>query len=168
MTTGSSAPRGIVGKIMKKLAPTKLGVWFILNVFHRLDPPLLRMTKGKFCLTALTGIPIGLLTTTGAKSGLERTTPLVFCPDGENVILIASYGGGERNPGWYYNLKANPAAHLLYRDYTGSYIAREVEGEERDLLWEKALAYYGGFGNYQERATNRQIPVMLLERQHIE
>ena len=168
MTAEPTQQRGIIGKIMTKLGPTPVGSWFIMNVYSRLDPPLLRLTKGRFCLSGLSGFPIGLLTTTGAKSGLERRVTLLFVPDGENVVLIASAAGSARHPGWFYNLKANPEAHLLYPGYTGSYIAREAEGEERSRLWEKALAYYPGYDVYQKRAAGRQIPVMLLERQHAE
>ena len=164
MDNWTGEPIGLVGRIFRKLAPTRFGVWFILHVFAYLDPLLLRMTRGRFSLSGLSGVPIGLLTTIGAKSGLERSVPLLFCPDGENVILISSYGGGSRNPGWYYNLRANPEARLLARGYTGAYISKEVTGKERELLWEKALRVYSGFGNYAVRAKERQIPVLLLER----
>ena len=157
-------PHGPVGRIFRRLAPTRFGVWFILNVMTYLDPLLLRITEGRFSLSGLSGVPIGLLTTIGAKSGLERSTPLLFCPDGENIILISSYGGGPRNPGWYYNLKAHPEARLLAGDYTGAYVAKEITGEERAHLWTKALQVYSGFGNYATHARERQIPVLLLER----
>ncbi len=165
MDSKTGEPQGCIGRIFRKLAPTRLGVWTILNVFTNLDPPLLRMTDGRFSLSGLSGVPIGLLTTIGAKSGLARSLPLIFCPDGQNVILIASYGGSPRNPGWYYNLKANPEAHLLAPAYSGNYLAKEVTGEEKNHLWEKALHVYSGFGNYAAHAQERQIPVLLLERQ---
>ncbi len=154
---------GLIGWFLRTLAPTRFGVWWILNVWTYIDPPLLRMTNGRFSITGLSGYPICLLTTIGAKSGVEHTIPLISCPDGENLILIASYGGSERNPGWYYNLKANPEAGILSLRYTGIYIAREVtDNPEREELWNKALEIYKGFNNYATH-TDRKIPVMLLE-----
>jgi deazaflavin-dependent oxidoreductase (nitroreductase family) len=135
--------------------------WLYLNLFSRLDPPLLRWSKGRLSFTP--GVPVLLLETTGAKSGQTRETPLVYALDGDNVVLIASNGGGPKNPAWVHNLRANPLARATLRGGTGHYLAREAEGEERERLWEAALAVNPGYAFYQERAGERRIPVIVLE-----
>lgn len=105
---------------------------------------------------------MGLLTTIGAKSRQPRTTPLLYTADGESIILIASNGGQPRHPSWYYNLRANPEITFLRGGREQTYIAREVAGDERAALWRKAAALYPGYNVYQQRAGQRQIPVILL------
>jgi deazaflavin-dependent oxidoreductase (nitroreductase family) len=134
--------------------------WLYLNVFPSIDRVLLRLSHGRLGVTI--GQPMVLLTTIGAKSGLPRTTPLLYIADGDRIILVASNGGQPRDPAWSYNLRANPAATLLLRGQTATYIAREVTDAEREALWRKAVAYYAGYAIYQERAGQRQIPVFLL------
>lgn len=106
--------------------------------------------------------PVALLTTTGARSGKERTTPLLFFHDGANVVLVASYGGNAHHPAWYHNLRANPRCELFYGGHKGTYTAREAE-EERERLWLEANSLYRGYGIYQERTGGRRIPVLILE-----
>lgn len=161
----SKMPRrqmNIVHRISERLAYTRLGTWFILNVASRLDPALNRLTGGRISMAAAIGLPLALLTTTGAKTGLQRTVALVSFNVGEDVILIASNGGSTRNPAWYHNLRANPQAQLYRQGKTQSYTAREADGEERDSLWAEAVRIYEGYEVYQQRAGKRRIPVMVL------
>jgi deazaflavin-dependent oxidoreductase (nitroreductase family) len=146
----------------ERVAMSRVGTWYILNVSRHIDPALARLSRGRFSIASLIGAPLAVLTTIGAKSGLERTMPLLYVMDGDNVILIASYGGRARHPGWYYNLRANPGARLFLCGREQSYIAHEAQGDERDALWAKAADFYAGFPRYQERAGERQIPVMVL------
>jgi len=108
-----------------------------------------------------------LLTTVGARSGKERTTPVVYHRDGERYVVIASAGGAPDNPAWYKNLKANPLARVEVGTPTGTDTfevrAREVEGKERERLYAERVAFAPGFGEYP-RMTSRKIPVMTLER----
>ena len=108
-----------------------------------------------------------LLTTVGARSGKERTSPLMYHRDGERYIVVASKGGAPDNPDWYHNLKVNPMARVEVGAATGTETfevrAREVEGEERERMFADRVAIAPGFGEYQ-RKTSRQIPVMILER----
>jgi len=104
-----------------------------------------------------------LLTTIGAKSGQARTNPAAYTTDGDHIIIIASKGGAPTNPDWYYNLKANPMVTVeLGRE---RFQARAVvaEGAERDRLFTQMAQVMPGFADYQ-RNTNRQIPVIILER----
>ncbi len=108
-----------------------------------------------------------LLTTTGARSGKERTTPLMYHRDGGRYVVVASKAGAPDNPGWYHNLKSNPLARIEVGTESGRETfevrAHEAEGEERERIWADRVAIAPGFGDYQ-RQTSRRIPVMLLER----
>jgi deazaflavin-dependent oxidoreductase (nitroreductase family) len=108
-----------------------------------------------------------LLTTTGARSGRKRTTPLMYHPDGERYVVVASKAGAPDNPAWYHNLKAHPAARVEVATASGTETfdvrAYEVEGEERERMWAERVAIAPGFQAYQ-RNTSRRIPVMVLER----
>jgi deazaflavin-dependent oxidoreductase (nitroreductase family) len=111
----------------------------------------------------LPGLPqMLLLDHVGAKSGVQRTAPLVYAEDGEDLILIASKGGYPKNPAWYYNLRANPDTTVQVGRETRSVHARDARPEERDRLWNKAVEVYSGYEDYQRR-TERQIPVIVLE-----
>ena len=104
------------------------------------------------------------LHTRGARSGQERTTPLLYTPHDEGFIVVASKAGAERNPAWYHNLRAHPDA--LAVEIGGRRIpvqSRVVEGAERDELWRIVNDNYNGYETYQGRAPNRVIPVVLLE-----
>lgn len=127
-----------------------------------LDRVLLPLTRGRVAASRIF-YPALMLTTTGAKSGAPRDTPLIFFRDGGRIVVVASNFGGERHPAWYYNLRANPRAAVTVDGRTAPYLAREAAGPERDDLWRKAVAFYGGWASYQRRAGPRLIPLMLLE-----
>jgi deazaflavin-dependent oxidoreductase (nitroreductase family) len=144
------------------LALTKAGTWFSSQVGARIDPWLLRVTRGRLDHT-LGQIPIVLLTVRGARSGLERTVALLYFTDGEDVILMASSYGRANFPAWYHNLKANPDVRLEAMGRSGFYVAREAQGEDRDRLFELAKLVYRGYSDYEQRTTGiRRIPVMRL------
>ena len=109
------------------------------------------------------GATMLLLTTTGAKSGQPRTSPLVCMPDGNRIIIIASKGGAPTNPDWYHNLLANPVATVEKGTEQFQARATVIEGEERDQLFNKVVEHMPGFGEYQ-RNTTRVIPILSLER----
>ena len=155
-------PMNPFARLVERFAYTKVGTWLILNVTSRIDPFLSRKTGGRVTIGALVGLPLALLTTTGAKTGLERTVALLFFRDGDNVILIASNGGMERHPGWYFNLRAHPQARIFIHSTSETYHAHEAEGEERVRLWAQANAVYVGYEAYQQRVPDRRIPVMVL------
>jgi deazaflavin-dependent oxidoreductase (nitroreductase family) len=109
------------------------------------------------------GRPLLLLTTTGAKSGRPRVSPLVYTTDGDRIVTIASKGGAPTNPDWYHNLVANPTVTVELPGETFQARARVVEGEERQRLYDAQAALMPGFAEYQQKTT-RQIPVVVLER----
>ena len=141
------------GSISRMLAP----------VLHHLDKPLLRFSHNRRSLTTLlSGLPVVVLTSTGARSGLPRATPLVGIPDGENMLLIASSFGRTRHPGWYYNVRAHPRVTLTIAGEPQEYRAVEAKGPERERAWRLATSAYAGFEAYARRAGERTIPVFIL------
>lgn len=156
-------PRNPVQRALRWTAKTPFGSWMALNVANKVDPPVMRATRG--LIKTPSGVPTVLLGHTGAKSGKERTTPLVYFTDGGNVILIASQTGKPKHPAWFHNIKANPDIELWARGRGGPYRAREAEGEERERLWGLATKLYPGYDEYQRRAdpAGRRIPVVVCE-----
>ncbi len=152
-------------RFAENFAKSKFGGWFAINVAHRVDKVLMPISKNKLSVFKISSpsIPVGLLTSIGAKSGKTRRTPLVFLPSGEDVVLIASKAGAAKNPAWYYNLKANPEVKFLGRQGEISYVAREAKGRERKRLWREVNDLYGGYETYQGRTGGREIPIMVLE-----
>jgi deazaflavin-dependent oxidoreductase (nitroreductase family) len=134
-----------------------------IRIAARADPVLLKASRGYVALGLM--LPSANLTTTGAKSGLPRTSTVLYFSDGDDAILVASSFGRERHPGWYHNLKTHPEAVLACSGRSGSYIAAEVEREaERECLFALMDRVYGGYADYRERAaeTGRRIPIMRL------
>ena len=111
--------------------------------------------------TELQGKPVILLTSVGAKSGKIRRTPLMRVEHNGEYAVVASLGGAPKNPVWYYNVKANPRVELQDGTANKDYEAREAVGEERATWWERALAAWPDYAEYQKK-TDRQIPVFVL------
>ena len=109
------------------------------------------------------GAPILLLHHTGAKSGKERVNPMMYQADGDRFAVFASKGGAPTNPDWYHNLVVHPEAAIEVGEETIPVVARVAEGEERERIWERQKREWPGFADY-ERKTDRQIPVLILER----
>ena len=109
------------------------------------------------------GRPLLLLSTTGARSGQTRTSPLAYTTDGERYVIIASKGGAPSHPDWYHNLVANPLVTVEVGTEQFQARATVAEGEERTRLFDQMAAQMPGFAEYQ-RNTERQIPVVVLER----
>jgi deazaflavin-dependent oxidoreductase (nitroreductase family) len=107
------------------------------------------------------GAPVLLLTTVGAKSGEHRTTPVMYLPDGERMIIFASLGGAPNNPAWYHNLVANPSTTVEVGRDKVEVDAVVTSGEERDRLFDEQAALYPQFADYAQKTT-RQIPVVAL------
>jgi deazaflavin-dependent oxidoreductase (nitroreductase family) len=109
------------------------------------------------------GAPMLLLHHVGARTGTERVNPLVYLPDGDDLVIFASKGGANTNPDWFHNLRANPETTIEVGTDTVRVKAREAEGEERDRLWETIKAARPGFADYEQK-TSRRIPVVVLHR----
>jgi deazaflavin-dependent oxidoreductase (nitroreductase family) len=110
----------------------------------------------------LAGTPILLLHHIGAKSGIERVTPLACSPQGDrHYVIVASNAGSPTHPGWYYNLKAHPTVEVEVGTETFMVRAEELEGAARDALWSKLVAASPSLTKYQAK-TARQIPMLML------
>jgi proline iminopeptidase len=104
-----------------------------------------------------------LLTTKGRKSGKQSTTPLIYENDGDRYVIVASKGGADEHPGWYLNLEKEPAVEIQVMDEVIPARAHTAEGEERERLWNLAAQQWPDYNSYQQN-TDRQIPVVVLER----
>ncbi|WP_426309553.1 nitroreductase family deazaflavin-dependent oxidoreductase [Cellulosimicrobium sp. E-16] len=113
--------------------------------------------------TTLNGMPVVVLTTLGRRTGKVRKTPLMRVEHDGVYAVVASLGGAPRHPVWYHNVVAHPLVELQDEAERHDYVAREVHGEERALWWERAVAAYPPYADYQTR-TSREIPVLVLER----
>jgi deazaflavin-dependent oxidoreductase (nitroreductase family) len=109
------------------------------------------------------GAPVLLLTSTGARSGEQRTTPVMYLPDGDRYVIFASKAGAPTNPAWFHNLVANPSATIEVGPETVEVRAVVTEGEERARLYDTQAALAPQFAEYQAKTT-REIPVVALER----
>ena len=116
-------------------------------------------TKG----TELRGMPVILLTTVGSKSGKLRKTPLMRVEHDGEYAVVASLGGAPKNPVWYYNIVREPHVELQDGPERADYDAREVTGDEKAVWWDRAVAAFPTYADYQTK-TDRQIPVFVLTR----
>ncbi len=121
-----------------------------------------RLTKGVVG-GRIVGAPVLLLTTTGRRSGKLRTTPLLYLEDGAALVVIASNGGARSHPEWFLNLEVDPTVDVQIRGEHRALRARRATAAERERLWSHAVAVYRRYEDYQ-RKTDREIPVVLLER----
>jgi deazaflavin-dependent oxidoreductase (nitroreductase family) len=108
------------------------------------------------------GVPTLVLTHRGRRSGKLRRTPLIYGRDGDNYVVVASFGGAPDHPNWYYNLTAEPEVTIQDRGEEMPATARTAEGDEREALWTQMTAVYPPYDQYQEK-TSRRIPVVVLE-----
>jgi deazaflavin-dependent oxidoreductase (nitroreductase family) len=113
--------------------------------------------------TTLAGKPVVILTTHGAKSGKLRKTPLMRVEHDGEYAVVASLGGAPKHPVWYFNVVANPQVELRDGPEVHDMVAREVHGDEKALWWDRAVAAFPDYADYQNK-TDRQIPVFVLER----
>ncbi len=123
---------------------------------------LYRLTDGKLAGGGHEDGKVIILTTTGRKTGRARQTPLMHFNDGENVVVVASAGGGDRHPGWYHNLVADSAVTVQIGAERRPVRARVASGDERQDLWRRIVDQQPRFGDYEQK-TDREIPVVVLE-----
>ena len=113
-------------KVLVPLSNNRVGYWYLTRVAPKIDATLTPATRA--WLSSVPGTPLLLITTIGAKSGKERTNPLIYWSRGDDVILMASNYGRDSHPAWLFNVKANPEVTLLFRGKRGRYRARDRRG----------------------------------------
>ncbi|WP_285479912.1 nitroreductase family deazaflavin-dependent oxidoreductase [Amycolatopsis sp. NBRC 101858] len=127
------------------------------------DKKLHKAFGGRVSLVALAGLPSLRLTTTGRKSGLPRSTNLLYFPHGDDLVLTASNWGRPNDPAWALNLRANPRAEVAIGGRAAEVAARELTGEEYAAMWAELLEFWPGYAMEQEEA-GRPLPVFVLKR----
>ena len=132
---------------------------FFMHLATRADRPLLRLSNGRLRLSFI--VPMLLLTCRGARTGELREVPLLYVPDGENVLLIGSNGGKPYSPAWCHNLRHEPQVSCALKGRVRRFRALELAGAEREQAWQGAVAVYPGYERYVGRA-NRVIPLFRL------
>ena len=139
-------------------------VWPALTRAAGLHTRAYRATGGRIG-QSVPGVPgkMCLLDHVGAKSGVERTAPLLYVRDGESVVLVASKGGYPKHPAWFHNLKANPETTVQVGGDRIPVRARVASPEERERLWPMAEKAWHGYRTYQQRSQGREIPLVVLE-----
>ncbi len=151
---------------IQKLAASRPGTWYFSHTQHYVDHAFLKLTRGQTSLTSLlSGLPVVILTTVGAKSGVPRTLPLLCIRDGgdpDTFAIVASNWGQHHNPAWYYNLKARSQASCSLGGHSKEYVAHEATGAEYEKFWQTAMDTYIGFPLYEQWAGARHIPIMVM------
>lgn len=134
---------------------------WLLRAYTRVNVFIYRLSKGKW-MNHLNGMPICLITMKGAKSGIERTVPLMYVPNDDNVLLVASQGGMPKHPIWYFNIKANPQITVEQDGFKRKMVAHIATSDEKKNLWPTCCKYYPDYDLYQQR-TDRDIPVFICK-----
>lgn len=152
-----------VQRTLRRCGATRPGSWIFARILHHVDRPVHRLTGSRTTLTSMiTGLPVVMLTTTGARTGSPRSMPLLGLPTADGVAVIASNYGQAHNPGWCHNLRRNPDATVTVAGRTSTVRAVEVDGPQRDRIWAAGLRVYPGWTVYERRAAGRRIPVFVL------
>ena len=137
--------------------------WFYARALHHIDHVVYGLTRGRATFTSwVAGLPVAMLTTTGAKSGRRRTLPVLAVPHKGSLVVIASNYGQDHNPAWYYNLRAQPEATIIFEGEPHEVVARELTGDERESWYARGVEIYPGWTSYRKRAAHRTIPVIEL------
>jgi F420H(2)-dependent quinone reductase len=134
---------------------------WMLRATGKLNIPIYRLSGGRL-FGSLDGTPVLLLTTTGRRSGQQRTAPVVYMRAGERIVVIGSNAGNVRAPAWALNLEANPEAEVETGRKRSKVRARIAAGDERADLWRRINERYSGFDDYAAK-TDRDIRVFVLE-----
>lgn len=151
-------------RFLRRFAASGPGSWLFARVLHHVDRPVHRLSHGRYTFASLlSGMPVVMLTTTGARTGRPRAVPVLGIPSGDGLAIIASNFGQAHHPAWYHNLRANPQAELTVDGEHRHVRAVEAVGERRTQIWQEGLRVYPGFDQYEKRAAHRDISVFLLE-----
>lgn len=149
---------------MQAVASTSAGSWVFQRTLYRVDRPVHRWTKGRYTVPGvLSGLPVIMLTTTGAKSGVARTMPVAGIPFGEDLVVLGTNFAQEHTPGWVFNLEKDPYASVTWRSTTVPVVASRVPAEEMVEVWAAAARVYVGFPKYRQRLAHaRDVRAFVL------
>jgi deazaflavin-dependent oxidoreductase (nitroreductase family) len=156
---GSDSSR--LRKPASAFAASKPGSWLV-RTLTPVDRRLITRTRGRYTVLGPIGAPTLLLTTTGAKSGLPRVSPLLYCRDGARLLVIGSNFGQPHHPAWTGNLRANPAATVTIGGVDVPVLARQLDGDERQRAIDAFIELTRVYATYLQR-TDRELRVFALE-----
>jgi deazaflavin-dependent oxidoreductase (nitroreductase family) len=149
---------------MRRFAASGPGSRLFARVMHHIDRPVYKLTGGRHTFASLaSGLPVVMLTTTGARTGVSRTVPVLGLPTPDGLAVIASNYGQPHHPAWYHNLRANPEGKVTVDGMTRAFRATEAAGDVRARIWQEGLKVYPGWSQYERRAANREIAVFVLD-----
>lgn len=152
----------LMQRSLQRMGATQPGTAFFSKVMAPLDRSVYKLSKGRATVGRVFGnLPVVVLTTTGAKSGQQRSTPLNAIPLADDLALIGSNYGRGRTPAWAHNLLANRNATIAYNGTVHDAVARPIEGAEYEDAFAAAIRIYPGYAMYRTKATN-EIPVFVL------
>lgn len=155
---------GPLHRLVQKAAEIIPMSWIRPRALVRIDREMFRLSRGRTTLSAwISGLPIIMLTTTGARSGQARTLPVLALPEDDRLVLIASNFGLPTNPSWYYNLRAQPHVMITWQGTSVEMCARELSGAERQRYVDLGVQAYPWWEQYHRRAAPRIVPVIMLE-----
>ena len=154
-----NAPRGRLYRVFVRLLGTRAAGWLSRKLVWKLDPHLLRLTRGRVGLGMV--LPTALLETRGARTGWVRRNGVIYFHDGERVTIVASKLGLPEHPAWYHNLRANPEVMLGGQPFRAVVVEDE---SERERLWRLADRVFPAYATYRARAAraHRTIPIVQL------
>jgi deazaflavin-dependent oxidoreductase (nitroreductase family) len=145
---------------MERAVMSPLGYQFVLHLAPRIDKVLIPPTNGR--LSSFGIGKVGLVTTTGAKSGLQRTHPLTLIKDSDGLLAIGSNYGRAQHPGWSANLLAHPECAVEFMGPAAQYRAELLSGEARAAAWATATDFYAGYERYRASCAPREIRIFRL------
>jgi deazaflavin-dependent oxidoreductase (nitroreductase family) len=151
--------RGRLYFVVARLSATKLGAWFSINIAWKVDPHLLKLTRGRFSTAG--PLATALLESRGARTGQPRRNATLYFHDGDRVTIIASKRGWPTNPAWYHNLRRNPEVVFGNVPFRAELVQEE---SERERLWDLADRVFPEYADYREQAAKagRVIPIFQL------
>lgn len=149
--------------LLERFAMSRAGYQFLLRIAPAIDKFLIPRTNGRLSSTGFD--KVGLLMTTGAKSGARRTHPIVFIDDGDGLLAIASNYGRASHTSWSYNLLAHPDCDVEFKGPITPYRAELLTGEARAAAWNTAVDFYAGYERYRVNCAPREIRIFRLRPQ---
>ena len=155
-------PRGLLSRAYAAFTATRLGRFLSQRIAWRLDPHLMRLTRGRLGMALM--LPTALLETRGAKSGAVRRNAVVYFHDGDRVTIVASKAGHPRHPAWFHNVRAHPDVTLAGIPMRATVVEDEAE---RERLWSLADRVFAPYASYRREAARagRTIPIVQLAPQ---
>jgi deazaflavin-dependent oxidoreductase (nitroreductase family) len=151
-------------RALRRLAASGPGSWLFAHVMHHFDRTVYRATGGRHTSSSLlSGLPVVMLTTTGARTGVRRSVPVIGFSTDDGFVVIASNWGQGAHPGWYHNLRAHPEGEVTVDGVTRRFRAVEAQGEMRARIWREGLRVFPGWSHYERQVSGRSIGVFALD-----